>query len=495
MSLINVSQMTFSYEGSYDDIFNNVSFQIDTAWKLGFCGRNGRGKTTFLKLLMGEFEYKGTISASVSFDYFPFAVADKTLDTMSILVSLAPEAHSWQIKKEVSKLKLSEDTLYRPFETLSHGEQTKALLAGLFLRKDNFLLIDEPTNHLDMEARATVSQYLNNKNSFIVVSHDRAFLDNCVNHILSINKTDIEVIKGNFSAWHEQKKLKDAYELAQNEQLANEISRLTEASERTGRWSDKAEKSKIGINPRKTEKCVGRRPYEAAKSAKLMKQAKNTERRRQTAADDKSKLLKNIETTDDLKIFTLNYHTQILLRVENLAITYGQRIILSGLTFSLTQGDRAALSGSNGSGKSSLLKLICGEKIPHAGLINIGSNLIISYVPQDTSFLSGSLKSYTEKHQLNETLFKSILRKLDFSRTQFDKDISDFSAGQKKKVLLAGSLCQKAHLYVWDEPLNYIDVISRIQIEELITTFKPTLLFVEHDRAFVDNIATKIIEL
>jgi len=161
--------------------------------------------------------------------------------------------------------------------------------------------------------------------------------------------------------------------------------------------------------------------------------------------------------------------------------------------------------GGNGSGKSSILKLICNETgdgslshkepVTHKGSVRIGSGLIISYVPQETSFLIGDLKEFAEERQIDEPLFKAILRKLDFSRIQFEKDIQDFSAGQKKKVLIAASLCQQAHLYIWDEPLNYIDVLSRMQIEDLITSFKPTMLFVEHDRVFCENVATKIVDL
>jgi len=165
------------------------------------------------------------------------------------------------------------------------------------------------------------------------------------------------------------------------------------------------------------------------------------------------------------------------------------------LSFTLEQGDRLALMGGNGSGKSSIIKLQCGEPVPHTGSVRIGSGLVISYVPQDTSFLTGDLSEFAEQRQIDEPLFKAILRKLDFARVQFEKDMSDFSAGQKKKVLIAASLCQQAHVYIWDEPLNFIDVLSRMQIEDLIVTFKPTMLFVEHDRAFCDNIATKLVEL
>lgn len=193
MSLINISNLTFAYDGSIDNIFENVSFQIDTDWKLGFTGRNGRGKTTFLNLLLGKYEYKGSISGGVVFEYFPFEIEDKTLKTIDIIDSLNNEYQMWELEREMSLLDLSDDVLYREFNTLSNGEQTKILLAVLFLKEDRFLLIDEPTNHLDIEGRELVAEYLKSKKGFILVSHDRRFLDNCVDHILSINKTNIEI--------------------------------------------------------------------------------------------------------------------------------------------------------------------------------------------------------------------------------------------------------------------------------------------------------------
>ena len=127
--------------------------------------------------------------------------------------------------------------------------------------------------------------------------------------------------------------------------------------------------------------------------------------------------------------------------------------------------------------------------------MSVGSRLVISYVPQDASFLSGGLDEFAAMEQVSVTLLKTILRKLDFSRVQFEKDMCDYSAGQKRKVLIAASLCKRAHVYIWDEPLNYIDVLSRMQIEGLIADFCPTMVFVEHDRAFCDNVATKIVAL
>ncbi len=495
MSMIDVKNLTFAYEGSYDNIFENVSFRIDTDWKLGFTGRNGRGKTTFLNLLLGRYPYQGVITASVEFEYFPYEVRDRNADTADMITEILGTFESWQLMREMNLLEVSEDVLYRPFSTLSNGEQTKVLLAALFLRENSFLLIDEPTNHLDVRTRETVSRYLNLKKGFILVSHDRAFLDGCVDHIMSINKANIEIQKGNFSSWWRNKELQDSFELAENEKLKKDIKRLTETAREKVQWSDAAERRKIGFNPNSAEKSIGRRPAQGAKAKKMMSRAKAIEARQYAAIEEKSKLLKNLEDSEDLKLITLKYHSKSLIELRNVGISYDGRPACQNISFEIRQGDRIALCGKNGSGKSSILKLVCGDALDFEGKLYKGSGLIISYVPQDTSFLSGSLKDYAIEHELDETLFRAMLRKLDFSRLQFEKDMADFSGGQKKKVLIAGSLSQRAHLYVWDEPLNFIDVLSRMQIEKLLLEYKPTLLFVEHDAAFCQNIATKKIEL
>lgn len=489
MSLIDISNLTFSYETSYENIFENVSFQIDTDWKLGFIGRNGRGKTTFLNLLLGKYSYSGKISASVTFDYFPFEISDKSRDTIEIIDSINPDYEVWELNRELSWLSVSQDVLYRPFETLSNGEQTKILLAALFLKEQNFLLLDEPTNHLDEEGKETIAEYLNKKKGFILVSHDRDFLDRIIDHVLSINKANIDIIKGNFSEWSLKKEREDNFETAENEKLKKDINRLKQAAKKTSSWSEKTEESKFG-----TRESVDR-GFLGHKSAKMMKKSKNIESRQNKAIEMKSGLLKNIETADDLKLHPLVYPKGSLIDVSSLSIFYDEKILFDGLEFSVRNGDRLAVKGKNGSGKSSLIKLLTGEDIPHSGIIRKGSGLVISYVPQDTSFLSGTLKSFIEDREINEVLFKSILRKLDFDREQFNKKLDEYSEGQKKKVLLAGSLSESAHLYIWDEPLNFIDVISRIQIEELILNYNPTLIYVEHDSVFNKKTATKTINL
>ena len=487
MSQIRVNDLTFHYEGSYDNIFEHTSFSIDTGWKLGFVGRNGRGKTTFLKLLTGELDDGGAINASVAFDYFPFAVPDSSLTTEAVLATIS-DAPRWRLEKELNLLEVEPDALDRAFSTLSPGEQTKVLLAALFSRAGHFLLIDEPTNHLDMEARAVVSRYLNGKQGFILVSHDRAFLDGCVDHILSINRASIEVQKGNFSSWEENRKRQDNFERGENERLAREIGELHAAARRTAEWSDRVERSKIG------EHSLDR-GFIGAQSARVMKRAKSAERRQENAAKEKEKLLKDVERNDTLKITPVKHHADILVEALNLSIAYGERTVCGPLDFTIRQGERVAISGKNGSGKSSIIKLLMGEPVPHTGMLRTASGLIVSYMPQDTSFLRGNVLDFARENGLDETLFLTILRKLDFPRVQFEKDMRDFSGGQKKKALLAKTLSERAHLYVWDEPLNFVDVLSRMQIRDLLLSAGPTMLFVEHDRAFVDEIATRSILL
>lgn len=488
MSMIKAENLTFAYPSSCDNVFENVNFQIDTDWKLGFVGRNGRGKTTFLNLLLGKYEYSGKIISSVQFDYFPYAVADKSRSTESVLREVCPLAEEWEVMRELSYLEVDADVLWREFGTLSNGEQTKTLLAALFLNDGHFLLIDEPTNHLDSKARELVAKYLKKKKGFILVSHDRSFLDSCVDHILSINRASIEVQSGNFSSWMANFERQQEFEAAQNEKIQKDIGRLQKAVKRSAAWSDQVEASKYGAG-------VPDRGYVGHKAAKMMKRSKTIEARAQNAIEQKSELLKNTETTEKLKLAPLLHYADTLVSFSDVAPCYDGKAVCEPVTFNVRRGERAALDGRNGSGKSSLLKLIKGEHIEHAGTVELASGIVISYVSQDTSHLRGNLSDFAYENHIDESLMKAILRKMDFERIQFEKDMQDFSGGQKKKVLIAKSLCEQAHLYVWDEPLNYIDIYSRMQIEQVIKEFSPAMVFVEHDSAFRAAIATKTIQL
>ena len=492
MSLISINNLTFGYDGSYNNIFENVSFNIDTDWKLGLIGRNGKGKTTFLNLLQDKYEYKGTISKNVDVDYFPFEVKDKEKLAIEIVNDIVPNVQDWEIIKELNLLNTDVEILYRKFNLLSGGEQEKILLISLFLKGNNFLLIDEPTNHLDIETRNNLINYLERKKGFIVVSHDRNFLDKIVDHIISINNTNIEIQKGNFSSWKANKDKQDNFEMVQNEKLSKDINRLEVASRNTAKWSNEVERSKYKTN--NSEKTIDR-GYLGHKSAKMMKKSKVMEQRIQKAIDEKTNLLKNIDRNDTLKIIPLTSNKTPLISVNKLQIKYNNESIFKPISFEVNSGDRIAIIGKNGIGKSSVLKLILGQNIQYDGEINIANNIKTSYVSQSTEYLKGSLKDFVYNNEIDESIFKAMLVKMGLSQSDFDTNIQDMSEGQKKKVLIAKSISEQANIYIWDEPLNYIDILTREQIEDAILKYKPTLIFVEHDETFIEKVATKIIKL
>ena len=492
MSLISVNNLTFGYDGSLNNIFENVSFNIDTDWKLGLIGRNGKGKTTFLKLLQGKYEYRGTISKNVDVDYFPFEVTNKNRMAIEIVKEIAPNIEDWEIIKELNLLNSDTEILYRNFNLLSGGEQIKILLISLFLKGNNFLLIDEPTNHLDIETRNNLVNYLEKKKGFILVSHDRNFLDKVVNHIISINNTNIEIQQGNFSSWKENKDRQDNFEIMQNERLQKYINKLEIASKNTAKWSNEVEKSKYKTS--NSESTIDR-GYLGHKSAKMMKKSKVMEQRIEKAIDGKSNLLKNVDRNDSLKIIPIESRKSPLILANNLQIKYNDKIIFFPVSFEVKNGDRIAIVGKNGIGKSSILKLIIGQEIQYNGEFKIANDLKISYVSQNTDYLKGNLKKFALDNKIDESIFKAMLFKIGFSKLDFDTKIEEMSEGQKKKVLIAKSISEQANIYIWDEPLNYIDILTREQIEDSILKYNPTLIFVEHDKIFVEKVATKIITI
>lgn len=500
MSLISVKNLTFSYEDNFDNIFENVSFAIDSDWKVGFIGRNGKGKTTFLNLLLGKYEYEGVISSNEIFDYFPYKISDvqKTLPAAEFVEDIKTGTEIWRVYAELDKLDADAEIMYRPFNTLSFGERTKVLLAVLFSGDNDFLLIDEPTNHLDAQSRESVKKYLSGKKGFILVSHDRDLLDACVDHVLVLNRSSIEVQVGNFSSWWENKKKKDAFSLAENEKHLKEINKLNEAAKQTKRWADKNESTKIGFDPLKEpDRFLDTRAYIGAKTKKMQSRVKQMEKRIQAEIEEKEGLLNDIENVVDLKLNPLKFHKEVLVSGYRYGLKYADAkgYLFENKTFEIRQGDRLLIRGSNGCGKTSLIKAILGNKdgMVEKGDLLVASGLEISYINQDTHHLKGSIRSFCEDKGFDEGLFCSILRQLDLGSGQFSKNIEDYSEGQKKKVLVASSLLTPAHLYIWDEPLNYIDVFSRMQIEELILRYCPTMLFVEHDVRFQEKIATKVL--
>ncbi len=508
MSRIQAANLTFCYEGSFDNVFEDASFSIDTDWKLGLVGRNGKGKTTLLRLLMGRYTFGGSLKASVAFDYFPYQLGEEDMGrTLSeMLEELKPGSEEWRVICELTKLGVSGELLYRPFGTLSPGERTRALLAVLFSGENDFLLIDEPTNHLDREAREAVKAYLADKKGFILVSHDRDLLDACTDHVLVLNRRTIEVQAGNFSCWWENKNRRDQFAREENEKHLKEIASLELSVRQSRSWAVKNENSKIGYDPVKDhDRGMGTRPYIGAKTKKQMQRVKSFEKRVEREIEKKEGLLQDLEEPVSLKLNPKEYHKERLIHCRELCLGYekGAENVLKDFDFELKRGERVFLHGGNGCGKTTFIRAVLeaarlsGESSLRisSGELCVGSGLIISYVHQDTGFLKGDIRSFCRDRGLSESTFCALLRQLDMDRAQFSKGMEDFSEGQKKKVLLAASLMTPAHLYIWDEPLNYIDVFSRMQMEELLVTYRPTMLLVDHDVRFRERIATRTVEM
>lgn len=497
MSLIEVNNLNFSYPGSSDFVFEKVSFHLDTEWKLGIVGGNGKGKTTFLKLLQGEYEYSGQIQNPVPVRYCPGILPVKNGQELAVTVleEQYPDHELWKVLRELHELEMEEELLYQQWETLSPGERTRMLLAVLFAEDTHYLLLDEPTNNLDEQSREIVKKYLQHKKSFILVSHERDVLDACVDHILAINRSSIEVCKGSFSSWYENKKNRDQFELEQDSKLRKEISRLQRSARESARWAEKVEGTKIGFNPIDEDRWKDSRCYIGEKARRMEKRKKNLERRTLRQIEEKKELLKDVETEHELKLFLPERQKGTYLWADKLKIAYGDKVICENISFTVESGERVLLSGKNGSGKTSILKALLGEKKNLSGELTVKGGISISYVPQDFHLYTGSLKELTEKRGIDLTTLISILWQMGFERKQFEKTLEEFSDGQRKKVLLAASLCEPADLYIWDEPMNFVDLFTRIQLENLILKYQPTMLFIEHDPYFASKIATKEIKI
>lgn len=491
MGTIEINNLSFKYDNMSQNIFNKFDLNIDEKWKLGLIGRNGRGKTTFLKILQKKLEYHGSITTNLKFVYFPQFIKSKNLSTQNVLLQLANLTVSdlWKIQIEMDKLHLNDDILNRPFNSLSPGEKTKAKLAVLFCNKRDFQLIDEPTNHLDNIGRNVVANYLNKKKGFIVVSHDRHFLNQVIDHVLSIDRAKIQLFKGNYDTWQRQFELQNEHEAQEKRHLQTDIKRLNKTAQKSKKWSLKTEKGKF----HKTDQHENiNRGYIGHKAAKLMKRSQSLLKRTTKEVNQKQRLLKNIDKSPNLEIDYAKSSKRNLLQVEDLVVIRNKHKLNQALSFTIKLGERIALDAANGSGKTTIIKAILGNNDLIAnGSVHFAHNIKISYMKQNFTNFHGDLKDYALKHKVDFSQLLNTLHKLGFDRKIFTFKVEEMCQGQKRKLALAESLCTKANLYVWDEPLNYLDVITRQQIENLLLEINPTMLFVEHDRMFTKKIATR----
>lgn len=507
MSQIIITDMSFSYKTYYEPIFEKITLNLDTDWRLGLIGRNGRGKTTFLKLLHRELlPDRGKISMETDTELFPYdnkvrypltmdvikenigglrTLEDNLEDMEALLQYLELDGFSMEsrIKKEMYRMKLADELLYRDFSILSEGEKTKVFLIALFLRKDTYLLLDEPTNHLDIQGKKDVAEYLKRKKGFLVVSHDRDFIDEVADHILAINKSDISVEQGNFTTWKRNKDLKDEFEARTGERLSKEVKQLERNATKSRNWAGAANTQKYAFASH--ARTNGAKAY--------MGQAKRSEQQIRDKIEEKKSLLLNFETAKKLEFVQLETEDAWLVKGKNIMFSYDDRELFFGLSFVIKQGDRVWVRGGNGAGKSTLLKLIMG-KLSAKGILRT-EELKITEALQEPLWKEGFLKELIDGADINLENFEELCCLFDLPDALFHRPLETFSKGELKKIEIARALSVENHLILMDEPLNYMDIYFREQLEKAILALNPTIVFVEHDEWFGKRVATRTIPI
>lgn len=489
MEPITIQNLSFAYPGQ-PLLFDHCSLNIDDSWKLGLLGRNGRGKTTLMNILRHKLEYTGRVNSNLQFCYFPLTIDDKNQFTGDALADALPgQLEIWQIERELNFMQVDPALLWQPYSTLSGGEQTKVQLAALFAQDDYFFLLDEPTNHLDQSGRQQIATYLKQKRQgLIITSHDRDFLDQVIDHTLVIERHQIVLNHGNYSSYFEQKKRRDREAIENNQSLKAEIKSLKRNRQQRLQWAQRAEGEKKH-NSHADKGFIG------AKAAKMMKKTISTSNRITKAINQRQGLLKEVEKIEPLSLNILPSHHSTLLQVDQVALTIDGHQLFKPLSFTVRQHDQIALVGQNGAGKSSLIRAIAGTfKGSVAGKIVVAYGAKISYVRQQYHN-HGLLTDFAKQNQLDYEMLLTILRKLGMERRTFQVPIEKMSMGQQKKVEIARALTTPAQLYIFDEPLNYLDTYNQDQLIQLINDFRPPLLFTEHDRHFIQETASQTIRL
>lgn len=514
--------MSFSYKEYVNPVFKNLTLNIDTSWKLGLIGRNGRGKSTLLKLINGDLQPdKGMITKQIQTEIFPYSYKNKykrtydiVLENMGNLKSIEEQMERLsgdtdpeslleynnllsiylenggytaesRIKKELHLFELSEDLLWRDFSSLSGGEQSKILLLALFLRSNCFVLLDEPSNHLDISGRRALASYLKKKQGFIIASHDRELLDTVTDHIVSINRNNITLERGNYTSWRNNFELNEQFELRTKEKLEREIKRLEDSAQKVRKWS--------GIIEQKRSEFAGNARGYDTRSASLMRRAKASENRLKVNLEEKKNLLKNYEPIMELQL-EQEKALNCLIKIDNISFSYGNKAILKNFSIEINAGDIVWIKGKNGIGKSTLLKLISGILSPQSGIIIRQENLAMAISYQDYTYTSGFVSDLiSTKDELLKC--KRICGDFGISEEQFLRPLETFSNGELKKFDIARAMAEKNSLLILDEPLNYMDTYFREQLHQAILKYQPTMIFVEHDEKFASSIANKVVLL
>lgn len=515
---IGVNNLTKAF--GVDKIFENVTFDVKTKEKIGLIGRNGTGKTTLMKILTGSENYQnGQVNRrkglsigyleqipsydddntvldvlneafshlndmslqmehlEKSFDKLKDDELEAAINKYSSLHDTYDMAGGYNIKEKLNRilkgLEISDDMQKRRFNQLSGGEKTRVILGKILLEEPELLLLDEPSNHLDIKSVEWLEEYLNAYNGTIVmVSHDRYFLDKVVNKIVELEPDCAQTYYGNYSKYVTEKELRFLLAMKEYESQQKKIKKMEEQIQRYRIWGEMRDSDKM---------------YKRAKE--LEKRLEKIDKINKPVVDKKAA---------NFHVDTVERTGKEVIKVNKIKKSFGANKLFEDINFTLFYNDSMCLLGENGTGKSTILKIILNEISPDSGEVKIGSNVKIGYLPQEVSFEKEDISivdyfSYNYGISLGEA--RKELAKILFSGEDVYKHLSTLSGGEKSRLKLGMLIYEKVNTLILDEPTNHLDIESREVLEESLINYEGTLLFVSHDRYFVDKIATCIGEI
>ena len=520
MIILDVNKLSKSF--GFGELFKNVSFSLNEGETISIVGPNGCGKSTLLKLITGEqradggsvFIKKGVkvayldqVSAdkvddrkvidilkeafteinnmSATLKYYenlmqnPAEDYDKTLEKYCKLVEEFSRLGGYDMDVEIgvvcSGLKIKKELFNRNYTSLSGGEKTLIQLAKALLQKPDLLLLDEPTNHLDIERIEWLESYIKSfKGACVIVSHDRYFLDKMSNKILDLTNVEPKIYNTNYTGYLKERERDFEKQLSAYKDQQLVIKRLREQIKYF---------SEMGM-AKDSPTLLNRAKAMQTQLSRILdnKIEKPIEPRKiRLAFDREKKSSKRVFETKNLTVFAPD-----------------GRKILNGINLIITQGERVALIGANGSGKTTFLKTLLGtQELRYEGEVIIGPSVKIGYLPQIISFENDKftiLNYFKDEASVSEEQARRILASFQFYKDDVDKKVKNLSGGERIRLRLAVLLQQKLNCLVFDEPTNHIDISTKEVLEKALNDFSGTILFVSHDRYFINKLADKVVE-
>lgn len=499
-------------------IFEHISFTVQTGERVGLIGQNGCGKTTLLKILMGTEEVQGgevSIRKNARLGCLEqIPVYDDTVRALDVMESAFESVR--EIKKQMrllekrmkqpetaglekvlqtygrlgeeyernggyesetriarvaSGLQITDSLKNRGFNRLSGGERTRVMLAKLLLEEPDILLLDEPTNHLDLETIQWLEGFLREyKGTVLVISHDRWFLDHVVGKIIELEFDRANIYRGNYSYYTVEKERRFLIDYRNYVNQQKKIQRMERQIQRYRIWGEMRD------------------------SEKMFKKAKELEKRLEKMGTPEKPVLENQRIR--LRQTEAERSGKIVLKLKNISKSFGNKPLLEDVNLTVFYQDSVCVMGRNGTGKTTLLKMILGESEPDSGTVTIGSRVKIGYLPQNAAFEeeeSTVLEYFARLHNIPYGEARSQLAKTLFRNEQVNKKIGSLSGGEKSRLKLCSLTYAGVNLLILDEPTNHLDIESREVLEETLAEFDGTLLFVSHDRYFIDRLADRIV--